>query len=792
MGLRTQASIGNKLLAVLVAVAILPAVTVSIYALRKTTEALADQALSLIIHSTESQTQRISDFLDQVNEDLQSLTELERLREYCEKITPLSGTPPISEEEFAAGSAWLQQKLRTFLEQRPSGKTLVLLSQKSISTIAATVRADRNNRSVQPRTALSMQDDGSVVWSGQIEQPLDTVFRRALQKTVLEHPFRTSHRVTVDAGERGAFEVFLVEIQDDSRRRTGRLLFALSWKRVLQELASDLIDRSGDGSAVEVALLDRRLRPLASAGVAPSFVIPAEMRVPASSGKTGAILETAGSIVAYAPLRTLGDDNFSVLSFRHPTTPEFERVSSFRYVFSAVLAGALVLALGLGTFVARRLTKPLRVLRDGARKIGAGKLDHTLSVGTGDEAEELAAEFNSMASQLRTLYDDMEHTIQERTKQLREALNELKEAHEGIVESEARYSDIVENASDLIQITDQEGRIRSANRREAEVLETNAEELIGSDFFEWVAPDLRESTRRAFQSVLDGANLSSYPSALLVGESNRRVPIEISATPVVLNGRCEGARAIIRDVSERKATEAQLIKAERLSSVGALAAGVAHEINNPLGIITMFAQRTLEKAQQGHVDVDKLEKIVDQARRVAGITKGLLDFSRSAPTEFESFDLGKVVEDTAGLIRERTRRQNTELSIEVAAHLPSVQGNAQQIGQVVLNLLLNAAHSLNSGGKIHVRAEHLDVGNLAGGGPSLRVQVEDTGPGIPADVLPHLFEPFFTTKAPGEGTGLGLSVSYGILKEHRGVLSASNAPHGGARFEFELPVADGP
>ncbi len=146
------------------------------------------------------------------------------------------------------------------------------------------------------------------------------------------------------------------------------------------------------------------------------------------------------------------------------------------------------------------------------------------------------------------------------------------------------------------------------------------------------------------------------------------------------------------------------------------------------------------------------------------------------------------MQSTCALVADRVTMASIALAQEVAPGLPPVFGNSQQIGQVLLNLLLNAISALGKEGRITVRAESIPTSRLPGGGRALKVTVEDDGPGIPPEALPHLFEPFFTTKPPGEGTGLGLSVSWGIVKDHHGAIFARNRPEGGACFELELPL----
>jgi methyl-accepting chemotaxis protein len=229
-----------------------------------------------------------------------------------------------------------------------------------------------------------------------------------------------------------------------------------------------------------------RLEPLATSTAGVWAEIPEELdlRKAASGGSASAALFERGTIeaLAFAPFTPRREDASAryVLAIQRPAAELMDNLRRFRFVFTSILAAALLLAALVGLLLARRLTRPLRVLRDGAMQIGRGDLSQTLDVRTGDEAEELAREFNAMAAQLRSLYQGMETTIAERTEQLQRALDDLRRAHASLGESERRYSDIVENASDLIQVTDAKGRIVSANRRETALLGIAVDAIQGA------------------------------------------------------------------------------------------------------------------------------------------------------------------------------------------------------------------------------------------------------------------------------------------------------------------------
>ncbi|MEW6745921.1 MAG: ATP-binding protein [Planctomycetota bacterium] len=250
-----------------------------------------------------------------------------------------------------------------------------------------------------------------------------------------------------------------------------------------------------------------------------------------------------------------------------------------------------------------------------------------------------------------------------------------------------------------------------------------------------------------------------------------------------------------RDFEERKQLESQLIQAEKLSSIGTLASSIAHEINNPIGIISMYAQMLEEKARRGEVDLDKLALILEQAKRVAGITRNLLDFARGRPPEIAPMSLREIITSTISLVHYKLERGGIRTEVRLPADLPEIRGDPGQLSQVVLNLILNAEQAMNGGGKLTVSGRLLGasmalegVPESVGRGPFVEVSFSDTGHGISDDNLARLFEPFFTTKSRGVGTGLGLAVSRGIVRSHGGTILVESELGKGATFRVILPV----
>ncbi len=226
----------------------------------------------------------------------------------------------------------------------------------------------------------------------------------------------------------------------------------------------------------------------------------------------------------------------------------------------------------------------------------------------------------------------------------------------------------------------------------------------------------------------------------------------------------------------------QLIESEKLAAVGRLAAGVAHEINNPIGVVSMFAQRLLERGDASQADQEKLRIIERHADRIGRITRGLLDFARPREQKQDPVALRRTLEATLTAFAPRLGEAGIEVEWKMAGDQASILGDEEQLGQVFANLTLNAIQAMEKGGKLIVFVERA--------ASEVLISFADTGPGIPEEHLGRVFEPFFTTKEVGQGTGLGLAISYGIVQAHGGRMAAENRPEGGAVFTVALPVGE--
>ena len=264
--------------------------------------------------------------------------------------------------------------------------------------------------------------------------------------------------------------------------------------------------------------------------------------------------------------------------------------------------------------------------------------------------------------------------------------------------------------------------------------------------------------------------------------SNRHLVVNASIAPLLAkNGARLGRLVLLDDITQRVRLEDQMVQTEKLTSLGLLAAGVAHEVNTPLAVISNYIQMLAKQIPEDDPRQKTIERIVKQTFRASEIVNNLLNFSRTGGTEPVEVDLNSVLEETLTLVQHPLKTAQVNVVRSYAERLPVILGSTTRLQQVFLNLFMNARDAMPGGGMLEVR-----TGARNG---SVEIEVTDTGAGIPAEHLHRIFDPFFTTKATGRGTGLGLSVSYGIIKEHAGKVDVRSTPGKGTSFRLEFPVA---
>jgi two-component system, NtrC family, sensor kinase len=345
-----------------------------------------------------------------------------------------------------------------------------------------------------------------------------------------------------------------------------------------------------------------------------------------------------------------------------------------------------------------------------------------------------------------------------------------------------RLKDFSENIVDSMSVgvlaVDFEGHIEFWNSQLERSIGVRRADAIGRTIEEILPADLAaEIVARSEEERV--TNLYKFP---LRNRDGRTFVVNVSIAPLAGKlGERIGRLILVDDITQRMQLEEQLLQTEKLTSLGLLAAGVAHEVNTPLAVISNYIQMLAKQLPANDPRHKLTEKIVKQTFRASEIVNNLLSFSRTGGTEFKEVNLDQVIEETLTLVAHPFRAANVQVIKNLSPDLPSILGSSNRLQQVFLNLFLNARDAMPSGGMLEVRS-------FANNG-SVEVEVTDTGLGIQREDLARVFDPFFTTKATGRGTGLGLSVSYGIIKEHAGKVEVRSTPGKGTSFRLEFPAA---
>lgn len=440
-------------------------------------------------------------------------------------------------------------------------------------------------------------------------------------------------------------------------------------------------------------------------------------------------------------------------------------------------------------FFSKRITKPVRELVEGTKAISEGNLDYKIRTESHDEIGELANSFNKMACDLKRT------TI-----------------------SRDYFDNIIRSMIDTLVVLDSEEEIKMVNKATLELLHYREEELIGKHVSILFAQGEMLFRDEKLTERIEKGKLRNFDTTYLT-RSGEKIPVSLSAS-IMRNadGGIEGVIGVGKDMRkthkliselrmanfeltrtkdamlnmledldashrELKTLHSQLLQAEKMSAVGRLAAGVAHEINNPLSGVLGFAQVLLREIPEENPWREDVMKIEEGARRCKKIVSHLLTFSRQEEFNLEVIDIGEVIDSTLSLCENQILLEKIRIIKEYGENLPMLRIGVPQMEQVFLNLITNAIQAMPEGGELKISTR------LRNRGDFVEISFADTGEGIKKEILPKIFEPFFTTREVGKGTGLGLSVSYEIVKRHNGTIRAESDGEGkGACFTVVLPV----
>lgn len=357
--------------------------------------------------------------------------------------------------------------------------------------------------------------------------------------------------------------------------------------------------------------------------------------------------------------------------------------------------------------------------------------------------------------------------------------------------SHAFLRNLIQSALDGVISADMTGKILMFNDVAAQITGYSAEEAMTQLHISRIYPEgiAREVMHKLRSDAYGGkGKLNSYQVDVVTKDGDR-IPISLDAAIVYEKGEEVASIGIFHDLREKlqmkaelEKAQVQLLQAEKMSSLGKLAAGVAHQLNNPVGGIMLFASLLLEEYDLENGAREDIKRIQKDAERCRDTIKELLEFARQTDYFVRPHDINKIIRRTLFLLENQSLFQNIKIQDLLADNLPMIDVDAQQMNHLFMNIILNAAQAMHGKGRLILKSA------LVRDKDCVRIEIEDTGPGIPEAILPTIFDPFFTTKEQGEGTGLGLSIVYGIVNTHKGKIKAVNRPDQGTAFIIELPL----
>ncbi|PIE69729.1 MAG: PAS domain-containing sensor histidine kinase [Deltaproteobacteria bacterium] len=392
-----------------------------------------------------------------------------------------------------------------------------------------------------------------------------------------------------------------------------------------------------------------------------------------------------------------------------------------------------------------------------------------------DKLKNANEDLANVATQLRELNQTLEQKVEERTAELSS--------------SEKKFRHLYSASKDVVFFTDATHQVVDINGSGLELLGYTAGDSLHLEKIFAVPEQVR-----VYEQLLGQDGYIKDMEVEFSRNGSELLSVLLSATAIYNDqGQIIGSEAIAKDLTRVKTMMAQMVANEKMASVGQMAAGVAHEINTPLGVILGYAQLMMDDFAKDSETYDNLKVIERQTKASRKIVADLLKFSRQSGSIREQLDVNELIGDVVAVTEHILKLSHIEVVSDCAGDLPAITGDPEKLRQVLVNLVNNAHHAMEErgGGRLTLRALHDDNGGVC-------IEVEDTGHGITDEVRAKIFDPFFTTKPVGQGTGLGLSVSYGIIRDHGGRIEVvsparEDAPEGaaGTRFIIYLPADKG-
>jgi two-component system sensor histidine kinase AtoS len=451
-----------------------------------------------------------------------------------------------------------------------------------------------------------------------------------------------------------------------------------------------------------------------------------------------------------------------------------------RFQLLALTAATLLLGGAAAAVVARRIARPVRQLAEGATAIARGELLQRIEPSGFDEISALAVSFNHMAAQLF----QQRSALEDAHRELRRRFDELEDVK--------RYTEnILASLTNGIVTVDLDGRVVTVNPAAEMLTGFFAGEVTGHYCTELFAqtPEIGEMLMATLASRVPVAGVS----LALKRRSGAALPVEVSTAPLKGGeGKDLGVVAVLRDLTLVRELEGQLRRSDRLAALGSLAAGLAHEIKNPLTSVLTFSRHVARRFDDPHFR-ERFQRVVPrELERINGILERLLELARPVPAAFTRIRLAALVDRAVDLFANEIESQQVEVTRDYARDLPPVAADEESLYRAIINLVGNALDAMSGGGRLGLRIAWVGSNGAfrpsrsALAGRQVVIEISDTGAGIRAEDAERLFNPFFTTKE--RGTGLGLAVTHKIVEDHGGMIDFQSAAGVGTTFRIVLPL----
>jgi len=459
------------------------------------------------------------------------------------------------------------------------------------------------------------------------------------------------------------------------------------------------------------------------------------------------------------------DDIAGVIGVGMPVDLNLEKIKTFTVslflgVVPSILIVYVIISAVFNRFIASNLRNILSFFRSNIKDDkGRGLLAHTQKM---DEIDELTATARAIADHLH----HNQNTLEKYAEEVSASKNLLQSVFDGI--------------TDPVLLLDQDGRIKVVNKAFLARYNLTMDRIFDRKPSEFLS---REFCPLAACDEVFAANIDQ-PISREIQVATGEIFL-IYFYPVGRNEEKTGNMVCyVKDITEQKRMETKIQQTEKIASIGQLAAGIAHEINNPLGVILCHIDLIKGESDLSKETLADLEVIEKHAKNCRTIITDLLKFAHRQVSVKGRVDLNGLLEEGVAMVGSQLRKQQIEVSLSLTPDMPQITVDADKIKQVILNMMINSAQAIGQHGTIRLRSRYDAASRTA------VITIEDDGPGIPAEILDKVFDPFFTTKPPGQGTGLGLSVSYGIIRDHNGEIIVESQPGKPTRFVITMPVPE--